>query len=101
VAASRRSPGVSLWLVLAAALAPACRAERGAPFACACTWVTDFDDEARTNVEVCAADAEQSVHVARGCAQSAAPGPVQRCTCQARGDPGACALGACRVVEEP
>lgn len=82
-----------------AALAPACRAERGEPHACSCTFVTDFDDESRHDVEVCAPDAARAAEAGRGCAQSGAPGPVQACACRPSGAPGSCALGACRMIE--
>ncbi len=61
-------------------------------------FVTDFDDESKHAVEVCAGPAaEVAAEVARGCAQSGAPGPVQACTCRPASDLGGCRGDACRM----
>lgn len=57
----------------------------GAPYECDCEFLTDFDDASRLGVRVCAANDREAPSVARGCAQLAAPAPVQSCTC--RGGP--------------
>ncbi|EYF03543.1 Hypothetical protein CAP_5527 [Chondromyces apiculatus DSM 436] len=51
-------------------------------------------------MEVCAEDRERSGEVARGCAQSGAPGPVQACTCSGAGAEGSCEVGRCEMTEE-
>ena len=83
-----------------AALAPGCRAERGAPYRCRCPFDTDFDEVARVDVEVCAQDDERAGPTGRGCAQSKAPGSVQSCSCQRSGAAGSCEVGACRAITE-
>lgn len=94
----RRNPLAAL--VLLAALVPACRAERGAPYRCRCPFDTDFDEVSRVDVEVCAQDTERAGPTARGCAQSKAPGPVQSCSCQPSGAAGSCEVGACKLITE-
>jgi hypothetical protein len=76
----------------------ACRPE-GAWVACECTFLTDFDDTSATHVEVCAPSVERADEVARGCAQSAAPAPVERCACAAAPVAASerCAVGDCRA----
>jgi hypothetical protein len=89
----------ALCAALLGALAPACDRGPGAPYACACTFMTDFDGESKVDVEVCSPPAAASaVELARGCAQSSAPGPVHACECRAVGDPHACEVGACRPL---
>jgi hypothetical protein len=83
---------------LCAALALACRSEPGALYRCECTFVTDFDDDVKREVEVCAPSDVRAEAVGRGCAQSDAPGPVQRCACARAPGREACATGACRAV---
>lgn len=89
-----------LCAILLAALAPCCQGgEPRAPFACECTFVTDFDDDSRYDVEVCSPPAaETAAALARGCAQSGAPGPVQGCACRPVGELGACKGDACRAL---
>ncbi|HSN96824.1 MAG TPA: hypothetical protein VLS89_00955 [Candidatus Nanopelagicales bacterium] len=93
-----RSGAAFALLGALAALVPACRAERGAPYRCTCPFVTDFDDDSRQDVEICAPDADRAPAVARGCAQSGAPGPVQSCACRPAGEPASCEVGACRLI---
>lgn len=102
--AVRAVPGLrrnSLALLAAlAALAPACRAERGVLYRCRCPFDTDFDEVAQVEVEVCAPDDERAGPTGRGCAQSGAPGSVQSCACQPSGPAGSCEVGACRLITE-
>lgn len=68
-------------LALAWALGVAgCKAD-GAPFACQCDLLTDYDDAQKESVKVCARSAADAPSVARGCVQLVAPMPVQSCTC--------------------
>jgi len=93
----RRARSCALAALLAAA-ASGCRNEPGAPYACACSFLTDFDDTSRHDVRVCAPSPERARAIARGCAQMGAPGPVQGCDCRA--ERGArCETGACTSVE--
>ncbi|WP_437717493.1 hypothetical protein WMF45_14435 [Sorangium sp. So ce448] len=79
-------------------LSSACRPEQGKPYRCSCTFVTDFDDDSRLDVEVCAPSDARAEGVGRGCAQTHAPGPVSGCTCGGAPDRGPCELGACHVT---
>lgn len=68
-------------LALAWALGVAgCKAD-GAPFACQCDLLTDYDDAQKETVKVCARSAADAPSVARGCVQLVAPMPVQSCAC--------------------
>jgi len=71
-----------------------CRAEPGHTYACTCSYLTDFDDGAKTDVSVCAPTPERAADIARGCAQSAAPAPIQTCTCTPSAS--ACERRGCR-----
>ncbi len=84
----------ALALALAASSGLAACASDGAPYACECDMLTDFDDAHREAVKVCARSSEDAPSVARGCAQLAAPMPVQSCTCApARDAPSPCREG--------
>jgi hypothetical protein len=78
------------------AAAAGCSAERGDVYDCACTFLTDFDDTSKHEVLVCAPSAERAPAIARGCAQSGAPAPVQGCACQ-KAAAAACTLDECRM----
>jgi hypothetical protein len=80
----------------ALALTLGCQGQ-GAAYDCACTFLTDFDDAATHEVRVCAASAERAPAVARGCAQSGAPAPIEACTCKAAQSSVRCAVGECAV----
>lgn len=86
-----------LGSALAVALALAgCTRKEGAPFECECEFLTDYDDASKQAVRVCAKDDGEALVEARGCAQLAAPAPVQSCRCaraQEAGPP--CRIG-CR-----
>jgi hypothetical protein len=58
-----------------------CRAEPGRPYACTCSWLTDYDDEGKVEVVACAPNAEVAPALAKNCA-AAAPAPISRCDCQ-------------------
>jgi hypothetical protein len=76
--------------------AAACGDEPGAPFACACTILTDFDDASKQATRVCATSAERAAVIARSCAQhEGAPAPVQACTCAAEPAGPSCRVGTC------
>jgi len=75
-----------------------CKREPSQRFDCTCHFLTDFDDASRQSVEVCAADPRRAEAAARGCAQSAAPAPVQSCSCRAADRPG-CPPDDCRIHE--
>lgn len=83
-----------LWVGAALALTLGCQ-EKGALYHCSCAFLTDYDDGAAQEVEVCAPSAERAPSVARGCAQSAAPAPIQSCTCKPAPSAAPCAAGAC------
>ncbi|MGK4005999.1 hypothetical protein WMF31_25500 [Sorangium sp. So ce1036] len=96
---SRRSQGARAGaLLLYALLSHACRPEQGAPYLCNCTFVTDFDDDAKLDVEVCSPSDARAEGFGRGCAQTHAPGPVSECTCRRAPGPGSCDVRACRTT---
>jgi hypothetical protein len=66
-------------LILVAA-APSCE-RGGAPYDCACSYLTDFDDASTQPVRVCSPAPERAQAIARGCAQTGAPAPIQGCSC--------------------
>jgi hypothetical protein len=73
-----------------------CKGE-GAPFACECDMLTDYDDPHREAVKVCAQSVRDAPSVARGCAQLVAPMPVQSCSCApAKDAPATCREGCLR-----
>ncbi|MRG97982.1 hypothetical protein [Polyangium spumosum] len=94
----RRNDGAAaLLLALAAAvLGSGCEKERGSPYACSCTFLTDFDDNSGSEVTVCSPSDERAPDFARGCAQSGAPAPVEKCTCKVERGAGTCEVGLCR-----
>jgi hypothetical protein len=87
------------WLALALSSALVACDDKGASYACTCSFLTDFDDASSESVVVCASSPERAAPMARGCAQSAAPAPVQSCRCALRGGP-VCRDGACEVVQK-
>jgi hypothetical protein len=74
------------------------RAQR---YDCRCTFLTDFDDPSGQLVVVCQPDQERAEAAAKGCAQSAAPAPVEQCRCSPAGASGSapCQSGYCHVKE--
>lgn len=61
--------------------AAGCRDDPGAPHACACSYLTDWDDEGTIHEIVCAPTPDRAAAVARGCAARSAPAPVTSCAC--------------------
>ena len=95
----RRASNVlaALLLALAApALGAGCEKERGSHYACSCTFLTDFDDNSGSEVTVCSPSDERAPDFARGCAQSGAPAPVEKCVCKVEKGAGTCEVGLCR-----
>lgn len=68
-------------------------------FACRCTFLTDTDDTSEQRVEVCATAVEAARSEAEGCAQTAAPAPIQGCQCEAAATTAACAPKTCQIHE--
>jgi hypothetical protein len=80
----------------------ACSKEQGQDYACKCTFLTDFDDGSSIDVNVCSPSLERLDGFARGCAQAAAPAPIEACTCKLERSDASCSAGACRLrVHEP
>jgi len=77
-----------------------CESGRGTRVTCTCRFLTDHDDLSSQRVDLCVSSSEKAAEEARGCAQSASPGPVQSCEClpAASGEP--CSLGDCRAHEQ-
>lgn len=82
------------FVVGAAVVAMGCTRERGRPYACTCSVLTDFDDGTRHVVEVCSPSGERAAEFGKGCAQSGAPAKVEACVCRPIEGP-ACDLGRC------
>lgn len=71
-------------LIAAALVAAACakpKPEPGHRVACKCSYLTDFDDTAKIDVEVCARDGRPPLDEARACAAQAAHNHVEKCDC--------------------
>lgn len=82
---------------LALALLVGCGRGEGRAHVCECSFLTDFDDPSHVVVEACAGSAVEANDVARSCAQSGAPAPVERCTCAPSPSNSACPEGQCSV----
>lgn len=77
-----------------------CTSQPGQAYDCACGFLTDFDDKSSIVVGACAAPIEGDEGarvVARSCAQSGAPAPIDSCTCRPLADAAPCEIGACSV----
>ena len=75
---------ISLVLVMAC-LTPGCK-KSGAPkpghwVACTCPYLTDYDDVAKHQLEVCVAEGVKPEEAAYGCASKLTHGPAEACTC--------------------
>ncbi|MFT3769917.1 MAG: hypothetical protein QM820_31190 [Minicystis sp.] len=81
--------------ILLGIAAAGCREAPGAPHACACTYLTDTDDEGTTPEIVCASSPERAALIAKGCAARAAPAPVQACRCAPAASAAPCRTGEC------
>jgi hypothetical protein len=77
----------------------ACSRTEGRAYRCECQFLTDWDDPSKRTVEVCAVHDGEVEERARGCAQSASPGPVESCRCSPVAPAAACEPGACRAEE--
>jgi hypothetical protein len=78
-------------------LVASCSKERGQEYACKCTFLTDFDDGSSIDVDVCSPTPERLDGFARGCAQQAAPAPIEACTCKLERRESVCEAGSCRL----
>ncbi len=68
-------------------------------FACSCDFLTDTDKPSVQRVEVCAVNLELARQQAIGCAQSAAPAPIQTCACEPQTKGPSCRAGYCKALE--
>ncbi|APR79568.1 Hypothetical protein A7982_04915 [Minicystis rosea] len=75
--------------------AAGCREDPALPHACACTYLTDTDDEGTTRELVCASSPERAAAIARGCAARGAPAPVKECACAREPGGAPCRTGEC------
>lgn len=94
----RRARAIALVgsLLLSVAIA-GCAKERGASYRCSCSYLTDFDDGSIQDVAVCAPSDDRAPDFARGCAQSGAPAPVDKCDCKRNvAAAGGCEVGLCK-----
>ena len=84
-------------LLVVVLVAPSCRetTHRARSFDCDCSWLSDYDDASGQRVTVCAASDEDAKQAAEGCAQSAAPAPIQGCHCWEKSAETPCKLGDC------
>ncbi len=76
---------VALTLALALSACGRSAPQPGRRVACECSYLTDFDDTARIDVEVCARDGRPVLDEARTCAGQAAHNHVERCDCKPPG----------------
>ena len=60
---------------------------QGRKIACTCTYLTDFDDTARIDVETCVADGLDPQREAAHCALQSAHNHIDGCACQPLGGP--------------
>lgn len=86
-------------LTLVALLVIGCgkaKPEPGQKTACTCTFLTDYDDAARVDVDVCVGDGKDVVEVAKACAARSAHNHVESCQCKPKTGPcDAAARDAC------
>ena len=54
----------------------------GQKVACTCTFLTDFDDPARVDVDLCLADGKPLEAEAKACAARTAHNHVEKCECK-------------------
>jgi hypothetical protein len=66
----------------------------GKRVACTCTFLTDFDDAARVDVDVCAANGKPVIDEAKACAARSAHNHVESCVCQPPATEAACDASA-------
>ena len=95
--------GLLVGLVVPAAIAlfalPGCdrKSEAKSLFSCHCEFLTDTDGSSEQRVDVCAAGHDAAIDAAAGCAQAAAPAPIQGCRCEAAS--GTCPPDDCKAHE--
>ncbi len=90
------------WALLALVAACSCSRDNKPlqRYECTCSFLTDFDDPSGQSVVICQTDRQRAEAAAKGCAQSAAPAPVQQCRCSvASKGAEACKSGYCHVKE--
>lgn len=56
--------------------------EAGQKVACTCTFLTDFDDAARVDVDVCVGQGKDVTEAAKSCAARSAHNHVEGCQCK-------------------
>lgn len=78
--------GVVLALTVALGACEKPKPEPGRRVACRCSYLTDFDDTAKIDVDVCARNGRPVLDEARDCAAQAAHNHVEKCECGAPGD---------------
>lgn len=74
-------------LIVAAlcAVLPACGRSKARPgqwFHCTCPYLTDYDDRAKHEVEVCVPTPQEAAKAAAQCAAQAQPGHFDPCDCR-------------------
>jgi hypothetical protein len=89
-----RSRDLVLAALILVAATPSCE-RGGAPYDCACSYLTDFDDAAAQPTRVCSPAPERAPAIARGCAQIGAPAPIQGCSCAPARSAAPCSGVAC------
>ena len=72
-----------VWLVLLVGCKDRAPPAAGVVTTCTCTYLTDFDDTARVDVEVCVAPGKSQDDEARRCAMQSAHNHIEQCTCTA------------------
>lgn len=76
----------SVILLLGALLLAGCKRteppRQGHKISCTCTYLTDFDDTARIDVETCVPDGLDPQREAAHCALQSAHNHIDGCTCQ-------------------
>jgi hypothetical protein len=66
-------------------LLPACKSKKpavGHRIQCHCVYLTDFDDDAHVQVDVCARAGKDYVEEAKMCAMQAAHNYISKCDCK-------------------
>lgn len=58
------------------------KAEPGTKIACTCTFLTDYDDAARVDVDVCVGEGKDVQAAAKACAARSAHNHVEGCQCK-------------------
>lgn len=77
---SARAPLLLCLLALAGGCKPAAKTT-GVRATCSCTYLTDFDDTAKIDLDFCAPDGREVEKEATYCAAESAHNHIDRCTC--------------------